>query len=75
MTTLAALASIRLIRTRRCPGDGVCGTVCNVATTGLFRAATKSSTNSPSLPPQIPYSCWTDTTRASDSFSALATRW
>ena len=48
-------------------------TVCSVATAGTSSARTKSRTCSPSSPPQIPYSCWIETT-STQSVSDRAVR-
>ena len=50
------------MRISRCRLVGLRSTVWSVATAGTSSSWTKSSTDSPSSPPQIPYSCWIETT-------------
>ena len=63
ITTVAATRSTSSVRigalARR---SGPRRTVWSVATAGTSSARTKSRTYAPSSPPQIPYSCWIETT-------------
>ena len=62
MTTVASALATSSRRIARWFGVGSRRTVCSVATAGTSSARTKSRTYSPSSPPQIPYSCWIETT-------------
>ena len=64
MTTVAATVSISSVRIVRSRGVGAWGIVWSVAIAGTSRARTKSRTDSPSAPPQIPKLCWIETTSA-----------
>jgi len=62
ITTVAATLEISSVRIARWRAVGVRRTVWSVATAGTSSAPTKSRTCSPSSPPQMPYSCWIETT-------------